>query len=109
MLDLRVWLGLRLEELRLWANLSRGGLSTLTGIDTRQIAGYELYGVWPDPATLVELATGLGVEIHHIFDFTDARIRSLLPLEARLAQRGQRSDRARTRQPAKRNTEGCPK
>lgn len=104
MVDLRVWLGLRLEELRIWANLSRPDLEKLTGIEVRKIANYELYGVWPDPGTLSALATGLGIEeMRDLFDFTESRIRSLLPLEERLAMRGQqRSDRGRSRSPVKR-------
>jgi transcriptional regulator with XRE-family HTH domain len=104
MVDLRVWLGLRLEELRNWANLSRPALEKLTNIDVRKIAGYELEGVWPDPETLTVLATGLGIkEIRDLFDFSDTRVRSMLPLEERLAKRGQqRSDRGRTRSPGKR-------
>ncbi len=101
MLNLRVWLGLRLEELRNWSHLSRDGLAKLTGLDPRQIADYERYGVWPEPENLIKLADGLDVEIHEIFDFTETRKRSLLPLEERLAKRGHRSDRGRTRSSAK--------
>src|ERR1039458_6407198 len=103
MVDLRVWLGLRLEELRVWANMSLPDLEKLTGIATRQIAGYELEGVWPDPETLAILVTGLGIEdVRDVFDFTESRIRSLLPLEERLTMRGQqRSDRGRTRSSGK--------
>jgi transcriptional regulator with XRE-family HTH domain len=98
MVDLRVSLGLRLEELRTWANLSRAELANITGIDPRQIADYELYEVWPEPENLAALATGLGVDVHDVFDFTDTRIRSLLPLAERLEKRRQRSDRSRPRE-----------
>jgi len=97
-LDLRTYLGLRLEELRNWAKLTREALAKATGLDPRQIADYELYGVWPEPEQLSRLPVGLGVDIRDVFDFTDGRIRSLLPLEQRLAKRTlERSDKGVTR------------
>lgn len=93
-------LGLRLEELRNWAHLTREELAEQTNLDARQIADYELYGVWPEPESLSRLSIGLGVDIHHAFDFTEHRIRSLLPLQERLAKRGVlRGDRGQTRKP----------
>ena len=98
MLDLRVSLGLRIEELRNSLHLSREELAKRTGIDARQIANYELYGAWPLPETLVKLTDSLGVEIHDLFDFTDTRKRPFVSFQDRLANRGSRSDRGRTRQ-----------
>lgn len=95
-------LGLRLEELRNWARMTREELAKVSGLDPRQIADYELYRVWPEPEQLALLPDGLGVDIRDIFDFTASRIRSLLPLEERLAKRGTvRSDRGRTTKPPK--------
>jgi len=82
MLDLRVMLGLRLEELRNWARLTRDELAKRTGLDPRQIADYELYGVWPEPENLDLLRAGLGVGIRDVFDFTEQRMQSMFPLEA---------------------------
>lgn len=90
--DLRVMLGLRLEELRKWAEMTREELSNHTGLDPRQIADYELYGVWPEPENLARLCLGLDVEVHELFNFTDARARSLLPLQDRLVRRNTRID-----------------
>ncbi len=97
MLSLRVSLGLRIEELRTSLPLSRDELGKLVGIDPRNLASYELYGVWPEPETLTELSKGLGVEIHDLFDFTEARKRPALSLEERLAKRGKRADRGVSR------------
>jgi len=84
-------LGLRMEELRNWAKMSREQLAKLTGIDPRQIADYELYGVWPEPENVTRMASGLAVQVHELFDFTEGRPRSLLPLDERLAKRRVRS------------------
>ena len=101
MLSLRIKLGLRLEELRNWMRLTRDGLAKRTGLDPRQIADYELYGVWPEPEQLELLPKGLNVDIRDVFDFTEQRIRSMFPLEERLAKRGVvRSDRGRSRKPS---------
>lgn len=100
MLDLRTYLGLRLEELRNWANLTRDDVAKVSNLDPRQIADYELYRVWPEPESLSRLVAGLGVDIRDAFDFKESRIRSTLPLEQRLAKRGmERSDKGRTRKP----------
>ena len=80
-------LGLRLEELRNWDRLTREEMAQRTSLDPRQIADYELYGVWPDPEKLTRLSVALSVEIHELFDFTETRIHSLLPLEQRLERR----------------------
>lgn len=94
MLDLRVMLGLRLEELRNWAHMTREELAQRTNLDTRQLADYELYGVWPEPENLVRLSVGLDIVIHELFNFTEARMRSLLPLEDRLEKRATRGKKA---------------
>jgi hypothetical protein len=67
------------------------------GIEPRNLANYELYGVWPEPETLTDLARGLGVELGDLFDFTDTRKRPLLSFEERLAKRNKRSDRGLSR------------
>ena len=45
MVDLRTYLGLRLEELRNWAHMTREELARVADLDPRQIADYGLYGV----------------------------------------------------------------
>jgi transcriptional regulator with XRE-family HTH domain len=92
--DLRVMLGLRLEELRNWAHMTREELAQRTDLDPRQLADYELYGVWPEPENLTRLSAGLDVVVHELFNFTETRVRSLLPLEQRLAKRTARSKKA---------------
>lgn len=93
MLDLRVSLGLRIEELRTALHLSREQLAERVGIDVRQIANYELYGAWPEPEKLADLTRGLGIEIHDLFDFTEDRKCPRLPFDERLANRRKRSGR----------------
>jgi len=96
-LDLKVSLGLRIEELRNSLHMSREELAKFAGVDARQIANYELYGAWPKPETLVKLIGGLGVEIQDLFDFTETRKRPLVSFQERLVNRAQRSDRGVTR------------
>ena len=80
--------------------MTRDELAQASGLDPRQIAGYELYGVWPEPENLSPLVNGLGVDIRDAFDFKEDRIRRMLPLEERLAKRGvERSDKGRARKP----------
>ena len=93
--DLRVMLGLRLEELRNWAKMSRKELADRTNLDPRQIADYELYGVWPEPENLTTMARGLDAPMHELFNFTDSRCRSLLPLDSRLAKRATHAKRSK--------------
>lgn len=93
MLDLRVSLGLRIEELRNSLHLSREQLAARVGIDARQIANYELYGTWPEPEKLVDLIGGFGIEIQDLFDFTENRKCPRVSFEQRLADRKQRSGR----------------
>ena len=97
MLDLRVSLGLRIEELRNSLHLSRERLAENTGIDARQIASYELYGAWPDPENLANLLRGLNVEVHELFDFTETRKCPRMSFEQRLANRRERSGRGPSR------------
>ena len=94
MLDLRVLLGLRIEELRTSLRLSREQLAERSGIDARQIANYELYGSWPEPEKLLKLTRGFGVEIHDLFDFTENRKCPRISFKERLANRRQRSGRS---------------
>jgi transcriptional regulator with XRE-family HTH domain len=96
-LDLRVLLGLRIEELRTALHLSREQLAERVGIDARQIANYELYGAWPEPEKLADLIRGLSVEIHDLFDFTENRKCPRLSFDERLANRRQRSGRGLVR------------
>jgi transcriptional regulator with XRE-family HTH domain len=103
-LDLRVSLGLRIEELRTALHLSREELAARVGVDARQIANYELYGAWPEPENIVDLIRGLRVEIHDVFDFTENRKCPRLSFEERLANRKLRSGRGVTR-PTDRQTE----
>lgn len=100
MLNLRTYLGLPLEELRNWAHMTREEAARAADLDPRQIADYELYGVWLEPESLSRLVDGLGADIRDAFDFKGDRIRRMLPLEERLAKRGvERSDKGRTRKP----------
>ncbi len=71
-----------------------------SGIDYRQITGYETEGTWPELKTLlILLETFRGkisdIEIHDIFDFTETRRyrHSFMSLEERLAKRPHRPDR----------------
>lgn len=96
-LDLRTALGLRIEEIRNSLQLSREQLASRVGIDARQVANCELYGAWPEPETVTKIAVALGVEIHDLFTFTEARKLPLIPLEKRLAGRESRSEKARPR------------
>jgi transcriptional regulator with XRE-family HTH domain len=103
-LDLRTYLGLRLEELRNWADLTRDDVAKISDLDPRQIADYELYRVWPEPENLSRLVTALGVDIRDAFDFKENRTHSTLPLEQRLAKRGmERADKGRTRRSPRNN------
>jgi transcriptional regulator with XRE-family HTH domain len=85
--DLRVLLGLRIEELRTSLSLNRAELARRVDIEERQIINYERYGAWPKPETLVKLAKGLEVEIHDVLDFSETRRRPQASLEQRLANR----------------------
>ena len=79
-------------------------MAKITDLDPRQIADYELYGVWPEPENLSRLVDGLGVDICDAFDFKEDRIRRMLPLDERLAKRRvERSDKGRTRKPPERD------
>jgi len=81
--------------------MTREEAARAADLDPRQIADYELYGVWPEPGSLSRLVHGLGVDIRDAFDFKEDRIRRMLPLEERLAKRGaERSDKGRTRKPS---------
>jgi len=91
--DLRILLGLRIEEIRNSLHMSREQLAMRVGIDARQIANYELYGAWPEPETLAALVVVFGIEIHDLFDFTQARKCPLLSLDDRLANRKLRAGR----------------
>jgi transcriptional regulator with XRE-family HTH domain len=104
-LEFRVLVGLRIEELRKSLNLSRKQLADripgIPGIDQRQIADYELYRVHPEPENLEKLALALEVEARDVHDFSDKRLRASVPLEIRLANRMYRSDRGVTRRKMK--------
>jgi transcriptional regulator with XRE-family HTH domain len=104
-LEFRVSVGLRIEELRKSLNLSRKQLADripgVPGIDQRQIADYELYGVHPEPENLEKLSLALEEEVRDIHDFSPERVRASVPLEVRLANRMYRSDRGVTRRGTK--------
>ncbi len=95
--NLRISLGLRIEELRISQQLSREQLGERVGMDARQIANYELYGTWPDPETLDSLSRGLSIDVRDLFDFSDTRRCPLVPLDERLGNRKRRSNRAAPR------------
>jgi transcriptional regulator with XRE-family HTH domain len=96
-LDLRIALGLRIEEVRTSLQLRREELAALVGIQARHVANCELYGAWPEPETLQKIANAFGLDVHDLVNFSDTRKIPLLPLEKRLNNRESRSKKIRSR------------
>lgn len=90
MSDLRLSLGVRIEELRNALKLTRAQLADILDVDARQIAAYELEGVWPSPEMASALKTAFGVELHDLYDLTQTRLIPRVPIERRLEIRAQR-------------------
>jgi transcriptional regulator with XRE-family HTH domain len=88
--DLRISLGVRIEELRNALRLTRAQLAEMLGVDTRQIAAYELDGVWPGPEMAFELMKAFGIELRDLYDFTSTRVIPRISIEQRVEIRAQR-------------------
>jgi transcriptional regulator with XRE-family HTH domain len=97
MSDIRLLLGTRIEELRDARKLTRIELAELLGVDARQIAAYELNGMWPGPETASALAKAFHIELRDLYDLTPNRVIPSLSIEERLAIRVQRRTAARYR------------
>lgn len=92
MSDLRLSLGVRIEELRNALKLTRAQLADILDVDVRQIAAYELEGVWPSPEMASALKAAFGVELHDLYDLTPTRIIPRVSIEQRLEIRAQRRE-----------------
>ena len=95
--DLRRLLGVRTEELRIAVRLTRAQLAERLGVDTRQVAAYELEGIWPGPEAADALAKAFNIELRDLYDFTPTRIIPRISIEERLASRAQKSSRRTVR------------
>jgi transcriptional regulator with XRE-family HTH domain len=95
--NIRLLLGARIEELREARKLTRAELAELLGVDTRQIAAYELNGMWPGPEMASALTKAFHVELRDLYDLTPTRIIPSLSIEERLAVRAQRRNTKRHR------------
>lgn len=97
MSDIRQSLGARIEELRDARKLTRAELAELLGIDARQIAAYELNGMWPGPEMASALTKAFHIDLRDLYDLTPTRIIPSLSIEERLAVRAQRRKATRGR------------
>jgi transcriptional regulator with XRE-family HTH domain len=95
--NIRLLLGVRIEELRDARKLTRAELAELLGVDARQIAAYELDGMWPGPEIATALTKAFHIALHDLYDLTPARIIPSLSIEERLATRTRRRNFARRR------------
>jgi transcriptional regulator with XRE-family HTH domain len=93
--NIRLLIGARIEELRDARKLTRAELAELLGVDTRQIAAYELNGMWPGPEVASALARAFHIELRDLYDLTPTRIIPSLSIEERLAARAQRRNAKR--------------
>jgi transcriptional regulator with XRE-family HTH domain len=93
--NIRLLLGARIEELRDARKLTRAKLAELLGVDTRQIAAYELNGMWPGPEVALALTKAFHIELGDLYDLTPTRIIPSLSIEERLAARVQRRNTMR--------------
>ena len=96
--DLRIALGVRIEELRIAARLTRAQLAELIGIDSRQVAAYELEGGWPGPEMALSLVTAFGIDVRDLYDFTSTRMIPKLAIDELLSVRAERKSRRSSRQ-----------
>lgn len=90
MSDLRLSIGVRIEELRNALKLTRVQLAEILGVDTRQIAAYELDGMWPSPEIASALMKAFNIELRDLYDFTPNRLIPRISIEQRLTIRAQR-------------------
>ena len=97
MSDIRLLLGARIEELRDARKLTRAELAELLSVDARQIAAYELNGMWPGPEMASALTKAFQIELRDLYDLTPTRIIPSLSIEERLAIRARRRSTTRQR------------
>jgi transcriptional regulator with XRE-family HTH domain len=79
--DIRLLLGARIGELRDARKLTRVELAELLGVDARQVASYELSGMWPRPEIASALTKAFQIELRDLYDFTPTRIIPSLSLD----------------------------
>lgn len=97
MSNIRLLLGARIEELRDARKLTRLELAEFLGIDARQIAAYELNGMWPGPEMASALTKAFHIELRDLYDITPTRTIPSISIEERLAMRAQRRKVTRRR------------
>ena len=90
MSNIRLLLGARIEELRDARKLTRAELAELVGVDARQIAAYELNGMWPGPEAASALSKAFKIELRDLYDLTSTRIIPRLSIEERISKRARR-------------------
>ena len=90
MSDLRLLLGVRIEELRNAVKLTRAQLAEILGVDTRLIAACELDGTWPNPEMASALMKAFNVDLGDLYDLTPNRTIPRISIEQRLTIRAQR-------------------
>jgi transcriptional regulator with XRE-family HTH domain len=95
--DIRLLLGARIEELLDARKLMRVELAELMGVDARQIAAYELSGMWPGPKMASALTEAFHIELRDLFDLTPTRLIPSLSIEEQLAIRAHRRSTIRHR------------
>jgi transcriptional regulator with XRE-family HTH domain len=88
--NLRISLGVRIEELRIALRLTRAQLAEILGVDARQVAAYELEGMWPSPEMASALMKAFGIELRDLYDLTSTRIIPRISIEQRLEIRDKR-------------------
>jgi ribosome-binding protein aMBF1 (putative translation factor) len=64
--DIRLLLGARIGELRDARKLTRAELAELLGVDARQVASYELSGMWPRPEIASALTKAFQIELRDL-------------------------------------------
>jgi transcriptional regulator with XRE-family HTH domain len=94
---IRLLLGARIEELRDARRLTRAGLAEQLGVDARQIAAYELNGMWPGPEVALALTEAFHIDLRDLYDLTPTRLIPSISIEERLAIRAQRRSTIRHR------------
>jgi len=94
-------LGARIEELRDARKLTRLELAEMLNVDARQIAAYELNGMWPGPEMAAALTKAFQIELRDLYDLTPTRIVPSLSIEERLASRVKRKKLSRRAMPDK--------
>jgi transcriptional regulator with XRE-family HTH domain len=90
-------IGARIEELRTALKMTRAQLAEVLGVDIRQVAAYELEGVWPSPEMASALKTAFKIELRDLYDLTSTRFIPRVSIEKRLAIRAERRETSRGR------------